>query len=159
MICGPWSEMTLSWQPKQAETCLKSSNTGGIDGFDTRDENHPLCKSMVNHDQNTVQTGGGNWKICDHITRDLLKWAEGGGQDRSEPWDSQVGVNLVSLASGTAGDKSGDKGGQTRPPIVMLNQVNSAEITAMAFHLGAVQGAYQILSNWLGNIEMALEVQ
>jgi len=33
----------------------QSSNTSGIDGFGTRDENHPLYKPMVDHDQNRVK--------------------------------------------------------------------------------------------------------
>ena len=43
-------------------------------------------------------------------------------------------VDLVGLASSTASHKSLDKGGQTRPPVVALNQVNSAEISAMSSH-------------------------
>jgi len=53
-------------------------------------------------------------------------------QDGAKPRDSWVSVDLVSLADSTASYKSLDKGGQTRPPVVPLNQVNSAEITAMS---------------------------
>jgi len=70
-----------------------------------------------------------------------------------------VSVNLVGLASSTASHKLANKGGQTRPPVVVLNQVNGAEISAMASHRGAVQGAYQILSSWFWDIKAALEVQ
>jgi len=34
----------------------QGGDTGGINSFGTRDENHPLCKPMVDHDQNRVRT-------------------------------------------------------------------------------------------------------
>ena len=55
----------------------QGSDTGGVNSFVTRDENHPLHKPMVNHDQNRVKTGG-EWQIRDHITQDLLEWMGGG---------------------------------------------------------------------------------
>jgi len=70
-----------------------------------------------------------------------------------------MGVDLVGLARSTASHKLLDKGGKTRPPIVTLNQVNSAEISAMASHWGAVQGANQILVSWFRDVEVSLEVQ
>jgi len=109
-------------------------------------------------DQNRVKTRG-EWQVHDYITQDLLEWVEGRGSDQAELRDSWVCVNLVGLASSTASHESADKGGQTGPPVVTLNQVNSAEISAMASHWGAVQGAHQILSSWFRNVKMALEVQ
>jgi len=88
----------------------QGNNTGGIDGFATRDENHPLYKPMVNHDQNRVKTGR-EWKIHNHVARDLLERAGGGRQDRAEPRDSWMSVNLVGLAGSAASHKSTDKGG------------------------------------------------
>jgi len=51
---------------------------GSVDSFVTRDENHLLCKPMVDHDQNRVKIRG-EWKIHDHVTGNLLEWAGGGG--------------------------------------------------------------------------------
>ena len=136
----------------------ESSNIGGVDGFETRDENHSLHKPMVDHDQNRVKIRG-EQEICDHIAQDLLEWAGGGGRDRVKPRDSQVSVNLVGLASSAASHESLDKGGQTGPPVVTLNQVNGVEISAMASRQGAVQEAYQILVSWFQNVEASLEVQ
>ena len=68
-------------------------------------------------------------------------------------------VNFVGLASSAASHKLADKGGQTRPPIVMLNQMNGAEISAMSSRQGAVQGVYQILASWFRNVQMAFEIQ
>jgi len=56
----------------------QGSNAGGIDCFVTRDENHPLRKPMVDHDQHRVKTRR-NGEIHDHITQNLLQWAGGGG--------------------------------------------------------------------------------
>jgi len=36
----------------------EGSNAGSIDGFVARDENHPLCKPMVDHNQNRIKIGG-----------------------------------------------------------------------------------------------------
>jgi len=44
----------------------QGSDASGVNSFATRDENHPLGKSMVDHDQNRVKTRGQR-KICDHI--------------------------------------------------------------------------------------------
>ena len=88
----------------------QGGDTSSINGFGTRDKNHPLFKPMVNHDQNKVKTGE-NWEICDHIAGDLWEQMGGGEQDGTEPRDSQVSVNLVSLASDTASYKSANKGG------------------------------------------------
>jgi len=133
----------------------QGSNAGSVDSFVTRDENHPLHKPMVNHDQNRVKTRG-KWQIRDHVAGNLLEQAGGGERDRAKPRDSWVSVNLVGLASNAASHKLVNKGGKTRPPVVALNQVNGAEITAMASHQGAVQGAYQILSSWFWDIEASL---
>jgi len=136
----------------------QGGDTGGINSFGTRDGNYPLHKPMVNHDQNRVKIEG-EQKIRDHVAGDLLEWAGGRGGDGAKPRDSQVSINLVSLASGIASYKSMDKGGQTGPPVVTLNQVNGVEVTAMFSCWGAVQRAYQILASWLRNIEAAPIVQ
>jgi len=111
----------------------QGGDTSGVNSFATRDENHPLCKPMVDHDQNGVKTRG-KWQICDHVARNLLEWAGGRGWNGAHPWDGGVGVDLVSLASGAASYKLSDKGGQIGPPVVMLNQVNGVEISAMSSH-------------------------
>jgi len=89
----------------------QGGNTGSVNSFATRDENHPLCKPMVNHNQNRVKTEG-EWQIHDHVTQDLLEWVGGRGSDGAKPRDSWVCVDLVGLASSTASHKSLDKGGQ-----------------------------------------------
>jgi len=136
----------------------EGSDAGSVNSFKTRDENHPLHKPMVDHDQNRVKTRGER-KIHDHVTRDLLEQAGGGGQDGTEPRDSWVCVDLVGLASSAASHKSPDKGGKIRPPVVALNQVNSAEVSTMSPCQGAVQGAYHILVSWFWGIETPLKVQ
>ena len=41
-------------------------------------ENYPLCKAMVDHDQERVKARGGG-KISDEVAGQLLEWTEGGG--------------------------------------------------------------------------------
>ena len=54
-------------------------------------ENYPLCKPMVDHNQERVKARG-DWKVSDKIARDLLKESKGEGPDGGERWDSRVGV-------------------------------------------------------------------
>ena len=50
-----------------------------------------------------------------------------------------MSVYLVGLANSTASHKLVNEGGKSGPPVVTLNQVNGAEITAMSSHRGAMQ--------------------
>ena len=61
------------------------------DCFLGRAENYPLCKAMVNHDQQRVKAGGSG-EVGDEVTRDLLEGARGVGFDRGEQWDGGVCV-------------------------------------------------------------------
>jgi len=136
----------------------QSGNAGGVDCFVTRDENHPLRKPMVDHDQNRVKTRRQR-QIRDHVARNLLKRARGRGGNWTKPRDSGVSVNLVGLASSAASHKSVNKGGETGPPVVVLNQVNGAEISAVSSSLRAMQRVYQLLPGGFGNVETALVVE
>ena len=44
----------------------------GSDGFLCGAENHPLCKAMVNHNQQGIETRGDR-EVSDEVTRDLLE--------------------------------------------------------------------------------------
>ena len=59
------------------------SNPFGGDCFLGRAENYPLCKAMVNHDQQGIETRGGG-EVGDKVTRDLLEGARGTGLDQGE---------------------------------------------------------------------------
>ena len=48
------------------------------DGFLSGAKNHPLCKPMVDHDQERIEARG-NRKISDKIAGDLLEGARGRG--------------------------------------------------------------------------------
>ena len=89
----------------------------GVDGFSAWDENYPLQKTMVNHDQERIKAGG-RWEIGDKVNRELLEWAMAAGGDGREHRDSRVGVNLYLLAKGTTRDEAADEGGHTWPPII-----------------------------------------
>ena len=56
----------------------------GIDGFRAWDENYPLQKTVVDHDQERIKAGG-RQEIGDQVNRQLLKWlcaAGGNGGQR-----------------------------------------------------------------------------
>ena len=52
----------------------------GINGFNTWDENHPLRKTVVDHNQERI-IARGKWEIGDQVNRQLLKWASAGRGD------------------------------------------------------------------------------
>jgi len=107
----------------------QGGNSSSIDSFKTRDENHPLHKPMVDHDQYRVKASG-KQKICDHVTWDLLERVGDEGRNGAKPRNSQVSVDLVGLASSAASHKLANEGGKTRPPVVALNQVNGVDVTS-----------------------------
>ena len=54
-------------------------------------ENYPLCKAMVDHDQQGVKARG-EGEVGDQVARDLLEGARHTGLDRSECGDSGMCV-------------------------------------------------------------------
>ena len=76
---------------------------------------------MVNHDQQRVIIMG-RQEISNQVDRQLLKWVDAGGGEGGEHRDSWVGINLHLLAEGTARDEMTNKGGHTRPPVVVRQQ-------------------------------------
>ena len=89
----------------------------GVDGFSAWDENYPLRKAMVDHDQERIKTRG-RWKVSDKVNRELLKQATAVGGNWRERRDSGVGVNLHLLTKGATRDEVADEGGHSQPPIV-----------------------------------------
>ena len=79
----------------------------GIDRFRTRDDDYPLCKAVVDHDQNRVSSANFR-KISDEVYRDLFEGQESGGRDRVQWWLGGMGIRFVLLAHGTSFDKPVD---------------------------------------------------
>ena len=50
----------------------KFSHSYRINGFGARDNDHPLCKAMVDHDQNRIYPVY-FWEVGDEINRELFK--------------------------------------------------------------------------------------
>ena len=90
----------------------------GVDGFSAWDENYPLQKTVVDHEQERIKARGRR-EISDKVNRELLKQAMAAGGDGQECRDSWVGVNLHLLAKGATRDEAADEGGHTQPPIVL----------------------------------------
>ena len=53
------------------------------------------------------------------------------GRDGDKGQVGQVGVNLIGLAHGAASDEFADEGGHAGPPIVLVEERNSVEISTM----------------------------
>ena len=95
------------------------SNVRCRGGFVARGENYPLRKTMVYHDQNGI-IAVGEREVGDEVHGDLLERARAFGGDWGEWGMGRVGVDLVGLAGGAAGDELADEGGDAGPPIVFL---------------------------------------
>ena len=67
-----------------------------------------------------------------------------------------MGVYLIGLADGTACDESSDKGGHARPPIVFLEQGDSAEVSSVGAGEGFVDVFDQGMLGGFGDIEATL---
>jgi hypothetical protein len=70
-----------------------------------------------------------------------------------------VGVHLVGLANGTAGDKALDERIKARPPEVLCHKVLGVEDAAVAPGSRLVEGGNKVVVGALGDIESPLEVQ
>ena len=69
----------------------EGGNTFSGDRLLGRAENYPLCKAMVDHDQQTVKAGRER-EVSDQVARDLLEGARCARLDWGEWWDSRMGV-------------------------------------------------------------------
>ena len=50
----------------------KFGHAGGIYGFQTRDENYPLCKAMIDHNHQRVMSV--RWgEVCNQVHRQLFE--------------------------------------------------------------------------------------
>ena len=99
-------------------------------GFLGRAENYPLSKSMVYHDHERIEAGGQR-KIRDKITRNLLKRTRGDGLNGRKGGYGGVRVNFVLLAEGTALDVAADIGGEAGPPEFGGDQLSRFQETGM----------------------------
>ena len=70
-----------------------------------------------------------------------------------------VGVNLVGLACGTAGDEFSDKGGHARPPVVLLEKGNGVEVSAVGPGKRFMDALDEGVSGRFGNVEAALVIK
>ena len=101
------------------------------DCFLGRAENYPLCKAMVDHNQQRIETRGGR-EVGDKVARDLLEGARGVGFNWGEQQDGGVSVGFVLLACGTAFNVFVHKLYKIRPPKFRGNKLASLEITRVA---------------------------
>ena len=98
------------------------SNTSGGNVFLCGIENYPLSKPMVDHDQKGIEAGGDR-KVSDEVTRELLEGAGCGRADGGEWWNGRMGIGLVLLASSTACDILVNVGGKAGPPEFGCNEL------------------------------------
>ena len=77
------------------------SNTFGGNVFLRRAENHPLCKSIVDHDQKGIEASG-RGKVGDKITGDLLEGTGCRGANGGEWGNGGMGIGFVLLAGSAA---------------------------------------------------------
>ena len=78
-------------------------------------ENHPLCKPMVDHNQEGIEASRDR-EVGDKVAGDLLERAGRKGANGGEQRDGGMGISLVLLAGCTAFDVFTDVGGKAGPP-------------------------------------------
>ena len=93
----------------------------GSSHFLSRAENYPLCKAVVDHNQERIKARGGG-KICDEITGQLLEWMGGGGVDGVKGYHG-VRVDLGLLTISASFDVLSYKLDEARPPIVSCHEL------------------------------------
>ena len=72
------------------------SNSFGGDVFLRGTKNHPLSKSMVNHNQKGIKASG-RGEVSDEVTRDLLERVGHRGADGGEQGNHRMSVSFVLL--------------------------------------------------------------
>ena len=109
----------------------QGGDSGGINGFLGRAENHPLSKPMVNHNQKGIKTIR-KGEVGDQITGDLLKGAGAGGWNGKKWGTGRVSVDLVLLARSAAMDITANIRGEAWPPEFQDNKLVNFENTLVA---------------------------
>ena len=98
------------------------------DGFLSGAENYPLHKSVVNHNQQTVEAGGEE-KVGDQVTRDLLEEMGHARSDWGEWGDGGVSIQFILLAHGAAFDVFAHILHEAQPPELSDNKLAGFKIT------------------------------
>ena len=114
---------------EEEDSYLLSSN-----GFLCGAENYPLCKAMVNHDQERVKARGSR-EVGDEVTRDLLEGARGMGLNWGKQKNGGVCVRLILLAYGTALNVLAHKMCKAGPPEFSSNKLGGFEVTEVSSSL------------------------
>ena len=109
----------------------------GGDCFLSGAENYPLCKAMVDHDQQRIKARGSR-EVGDQVTRDLLEGTRGMRLDWGEWGDSGVCVQLVLLASGTAINVLAHELCETQPLEFRSDELASLEVSRVTSGLVVV---------------------
>ena len=126
-------------EPK-AEVDFMEKESGyslGGDRFLGGAENYPLCKAMVDHDQQGVKAGG-DGEVGDQVAGDLLEGARGVGFDGGEWGSGGMCIRLVLLARGTAFNIFAYKLRETRPPEFRGDELASLQIAGVTSGLVVV---------------------
>ena len=94
--------------------------------FLSRAENYPLCKAVVDHDQERIKARGGG-KIRDEIAGQLLEWTGGGGADGIKGRYRGVHVGLGLLTISASFNILSYELGKAGPPIVSCHKLADFE--------------------------------
>ena len=130
----------------------------GVDVFVTWNENYPLRKAVVDHDQQGVTTVRGR-EASDEINRKLLEGAGAGGGDWGEGRRRWMGVDLHLLAKGTPSNKATDKRRHPRPPVVVRQQGISMEETTVARSQRSVNRRDKVRACRGGYVETVFKIE
>ena len=127
-----------------------------------RNENYPLTKRMVDHDQNRIRAIGGGRQIGNEIHRGMRKEPNiVGGRHRHERGMSGMTINLESLAFKATSNIRFNKGTEARPVVGTGNGSNRGEDTRVTSDSGVVVELQNLAAKAKvsGNVLTAAEIQ
>ena len=116
----------------------KSSYPFCGDRFLSGAENYPLCKAMVDHDQQRIEARG-KGKVGDQVAGDLLEGARSVGLNWDEWGDGGVCIQFVLLACGAAFNVPAHELCKAWPP-----ELGSDELAG--FEISWVTGGFMIVA-------------
>ena len=109
----------------------KGCNPLGGRCFLSRTENYPLCKAMVDHNQERVKARGGG-KISDEVAGQLLEWTGGGGANGVKGGYCGMCISLGLLTISTSFDVFSYELGEAGPPVVGCHELAGLKVSRVA---------------------------
>ena len=129
----------------------KSSYFGHVDGFGAWNDNYPLHKAVVDHDQNGVHPAYFQ-EVCNKVHRELFKREGCCGSDGVQWRANRVCIHFVLLAYGASFNELVNVSSQAWPPEVTFKESLGMESTCMPKGGRGMKGGYKGMAGVRWNV-------